>query len=85
MSFERQHESLPSIVEVVREEEDLRYNKDITSRNNEELDKLTRRDDDAQDLKAFVVIEDEPTSPESHDTIKDEVRRWLHGVTCMKS
>ena len=47
MSFKRQHESFPSIVEVIREEEDLSYNKDITSRNNEELDKLTRGDDDA--------------------------------------
>ena len=41
MSFEEQHESLPSILEVIRED------KDITSRNNEELEKLTRGDDDA--------------------------------------
>ena len=77
MSFEGEHESLPSILEVIREEEDLSYNKDITSRNNEELDKLTRGDDDAQDLKAFVVMEDEPTSPKSHDTIKDEVLKTI--------
>ena len=54
MSFEGQHESLASILEVIREEEDLSYNKDITSRNNEELDKLTRGDDGARDWKAFV-------------------------------
>ena len=92
MSFEGQHESLPSILEVIREEEeeeDLSYNKDITSRNNEELEKLTRGDDDAQYLKALVVMEDEPISLESHDTTKMKFlglfRRWLHGVTCMKS
>ena len=39
MSFEGQHESLTSILEVIREEEDLSYNEDITSRNNEELRK----------------------------------------------
>ena len=63
MSFEGQHKSLPSILEVIREEEDLSYNEDITSRNNEELEKLTRGDDDVQDLKALIVMEDEPTSP----------------------
>ena len=48
MSFEGQHESLPSILEVIREEEeDFSYNKDITSRNNEELEKIIRGDDDA--------------------------------------
>ena len=37
ISFEGQHESLPSILVAIREEkeEDLTYNKDITSRNNE--------------------------------------------------
>ena len=59
------------------EEEDLDYNKDITSRNNEELEKLTRGDDDAQDLKALVVMKDEPTSPESCDTTKDEVLKTI--------
>ena len=54
------------------EEEDLSYNEDITSRNNE-LKKITRGDDDAQDLKALVVMEDEPTSLESDETTKDEV------------
>ena len=74
MSFEGQHESLTSILEVIMEEEEenLSYNKDITSRNNE-LKKLTRGDGDAQDLKALVVMEDEPISPESHETTKDEV------------
>ena len=74
MSFEGQHEILPSILEVIREEEeDLSYNEDITSRNNEELEKLKRGDDVVQDLKALVVMQDEPTFSESHDTTKDEV------------
>ena len=77
MSFEGPHGSLPSILEVIGEEEDLSYNKDITSRNNEELDKLIKGDDDAQDLKAFVIMEDEPTSPKSYDTIKDEVLKTI--------
>ena len=48
MSFEGQHESLPSILEVIREEEeDLSYNKNITSRNNEKLEKITRGGHDA--------------------------------------
>ena len=77
MSFEGQHENLPSIFEVIREEENLSYKKEITSRNNEKLDKLIRGDDDAQDLKAFIVMEDEPTSIESYDTIKDEVLKTI--------
>ena len=78
MSFEGQHESLSSILEVItEEEEDLSYNKDITSRNNKELEKLTRGDDDVQDLKALVLMEDEPTSPESHDTTKEEVLKAI--------
>ena len=58
-------------------EEYLSYNEDITSRNNEELEKLTRGDDDAQDLKALVVMEDELTSLESHDMTKDEVLKTI--------
>ena len=82
MSFEGQHKSLPSILEVIREEEeDLSYNKDITSRNNEKLEKVTRGDDDAQDLKALVVMEDESSSPESHDTTKYEVLKTTLEMT----
>ena len=48
MYFKGQDESLSSILKVIREEEeDLSYNEDITSRNNEELENLTRGDDDA--------------------------------------
>ena len=59
MSFEGQHESLPSIFEVNIEKENLNYNEDITSRNNGELEKLKRVEDDAKELKDFVVKEDE--------------------------
>ena len=70
MSFEGKHESLPSLLKVI-EEEYSSYNEVVTSRSKEELEKLTKGDDDEQDLKAFFVMEDEPTSPESHDTKKD--------------
>ena len=57
MSFEGQHESSPSILEVIIEEEDLSHNDEITSRNNE-LEKLQRVENDVQDeLKALVVKE----------------------------
>ena len=77
MSFEGQHESLSSLLEVIEEEEASSYNEDITSRNNEELEKLTRGDDDAQDLKALVVMEDELTSPESYYMTKDKVLKAI--------
>ena len=67
----------PFLSVTIEEEKDLSYNKDITSRNNEELEKLTRGDDDAQDLKALVVMENELTSLESHDTTKDEVLKTI--------
>ena len=37
MSFEGQHEGLPSTLKVNKEEESLSYNEEITSRDNEEL------------------------------------------------
>ena len=76
MSFEGQHESLSSLLKVI-EEEDSSYNEVVTSRSKEELEKITRRDDDVQDFKALVVMEDEPTSLESHDTIKEEVLKAI--------
>ena len=76
LSFEGQHESLSSILEVI-EKEDSSYNEVVTSRSKEELEKIIRGDDDVQDLKALVVMEDEPTSLESHDTTKDEVLRAI--------
>ena len=60
-SFEGQHESFLFILVVIREAEDLNHNDEITSRNNE-LEKLQRVENDAQELKALVVKEDESTS-----------------------
>ena len=60
LSFERQHESLPSILKVIIEKEDLNYDENIILRNNEEIKKLKIVDDDAQDLNDLVVMGDEP-------------------------
>ena len=54
-------------------EESLNYNEDVTSRSKDELEKITKVDDDAQNLRILVVKEDEPTSPESQENIKDEI------------
>ena len=77
LSFEGEQESLPSILEVIREEEDLSYNDDITSSNDGELEKLQRVENDAQEWKTLVAEEDEPTSSESHDMTKDEVLKTI--------
>ena len=55
MNFKRQQESLPSTLEVNKEEENLSYNEEITSRGNGELEKLQRVVNDAQTLKDLVV------------------------------
>ena len=46
MSFEGQHGKLPSLFEVIKEES-LNYNKDVTSRSKDELEKITKVEDDA--------------------------------------
>ena len=81
MSFEGQHESLPSTLGVNIEEENLRYNEEITSRDNEELEKFQIVENDAQILETLVVKEDEPTSPESHDMTNDEVMKTIPEMT----
>ena len=58
MSFEGQHESSPSTLGVNTEEENWSYNEEITSRGNEELEKLQNvEDDDAQILETLVEEE----------------------------
>ena len=47
MSIKEQKNNLPSKLEVIKEEENLHYNKDIASRNDEELEKLQRVENDA--------------------------------------
>ena len=77
MSFEGQHEIFPSNLEVIKEEDDLSYNEEITSRGNEELEKFQKVGNDGQTLETLVVKEDEPTSPESQEKIKDEVVKTI--------
>ena len=75
MSFEGQHKSSPSTLGVNTEEENWSYNEEITSRGNEELEKLQKvEDDDAETLKDLVEKEEkESTSPESYEKVKQEV------------
>ena len=75
MSFEGQHESSPSTLGVNTEEENWSYNEEITSRGNEELEKLQKvEDDDAETLKDLVEKEEkESTSLESYEKVKEEV------------
>ena len=73
MSFEGLHESSPSTIGVNIEEENLRYNEEITSKDNEELEKFQMVENDAQIFETLVMKEDEPTSPESHEKTNYEV------------
>ena len=81
MSFEGQHESSPSTLGVNIEEENLRYNEEITSKDNEELEKFQTVENDAQILETLVVKEDEPTSPESHEKTNYEVVKTIPEMT----
>ena len=47
MSFEGQHERLPSLFELIKEEI-LNYNEDAISRSKDELEKITKVEDDAK-------------------------------------
>ena len=51
MSFEGQRESLPSNLEVSKDEENLSYNDKITSRGNEEIGKFQIMETYAQILE----------------------------------
>ena len=77
MSFEGQHKSFPSTLGVNTEEENLSYNEEIISRGNEELEKFQTMENDAQTLETSLVKEDKPTSPESHEKIKDEIVKTI--------
>ena len=77
MSFEGQHESLPNILEVNIEEENLSYNEEITSGGNEEIEKFQRVENKANEWKALVSMEDESTSLELHERIKYEALKTI--------
>ena len=81
MSFEGQHESSPSTLGVNIEEENLRYNEEITSKDNEELEKFQTVENDAPILETLVVKEDEPTSPESHKKTNYDVVKTIPEMT----
>ena len=57
MSFEGQHESSPSTLGVNIEVENLRYNEEITSRDNEELENFETVENDAQILETLISCE----------------------------
>ena len=73
MSFEGQHESFPSNLEVIRKEKYLSHNDEITSRNNK-LEKLQGVENDAQELKVLVANENESTSQESLERTREVVK-----------
>ena len=81
MYFEGQHESSPSTLGVNIEEETLRHNEEITSKDNEELGKFQTAKNDAQILETLVVKENEPTSLESHEKTNDEVVKTIPEMT----
>ena len=63
------------------EVENLRYNEEITSRDNEELENFETVENDTQILETLVVKEDGPTSPESHEKTNDEVGKTMPEMT----
>ena len=82
MSFEGQHESSPSTLGVNTREENWSYNEEITSRGNEELEKLQRVENDAETSKDLVAKEEkESTSLESYEKVKDEVVKTMPEMT----
>ena len=85
MSFEGQHESSPSTLGVNTGEENWSYNEEMTSRGNEELEKLQKVEgDDANTSKDLVEKEEkESTSPVSYEKVKEEVVESTSGYDFM--
>ena len=79
MSSEGQHESLPSTLKVNKGKESLSYNEEITSRDNEQLEKFQNVENDAHILETLVVNEEDSTSPELHEKTNDEVVKTILG------
>ena len=63
------------------EEENLRYNEEITSRDKEELEKFQTVENDAQILETLVLKEDEPNSLESYEKTNNEVVKTIPEMT----
>ena len=81
MSFGGQHESSSTTLRVNIEEENVSYNEEITSRDNEELEKFQIVENDAHIFETLVVKEDEPTSPESHEKTNAKVVKTIPEMT----
>ena len=82
ISFEGQHESLPSILGVNTEEENWSYNEEITSRDNEELEKLQRMENDVETSKDLVAKEEKESAYlESYEKVKYEVVKTMPEMT----
>ena len=64
-------------------EENLSYNKEITSKGNKELEKFQTKEYDAQILETLVVKENESTSSESHEKTNDEVAKTIPEMTLL--
>ena len=64
-------------------EENLSYNKEITSKGNKELEKFQTKEYDAQILETLVVKENESTSSESHEKTNDEVAKIIPEMTLL--
>ena len=62
---------------VNKEETNLNYNEEITSRDDEKHEKFQKVENDAQILKTLVVKEEEPTCLEPHEKTKDEVLKSI--------
>ena len=59
----------------------MRYNEEITSEDNEELEKFQTVENDAQILETLVVKEDEPTSQESLEKTNYDVVKTIPEMT----
>ena len=73
---EDQQRSLPSILKVNSEKEEMEYYEDTTLKNDVELEKLKREENDANELKELVAKEKESTSPKPNEKIKEVVETF---------
>ena len=68
---------MSSNLEGIKEEESLSYNEEITSRDDEKIEKFQKVENDAHTLEALAVKEDKPTSLDLYEKINDEVVKTI--------
>ena len=73
---DEQQRSLPNILEVKPEKEDMDNKEAITLMSGGELEELIREEVDANDLKKLVAKEDESTSPKPNEKRKEVVKTF---------